>query len=416
MKRRIISLILIGTMAFSICSCGSNIIPEDNDAEIEPIQEEDSETDMIQKEDIAKEPEELPEEESKESEVQQAQTAEFEESIYTIQSKPMYGESYEMQDWQKAYSEYIDDLEWGYYGEHNTYSLIYVDDDDIPELVVDTGVEAGGCRLLTFYDGEIDELQTDRRLFYYIEKQNLINNTGGIMGYYFDYIYSIKDGKWVYETGGEWTELMGDDDWVYQYEWAGEEVQESVYEERLNAVFNNEQAMKPDQYYILEEMLSFLRTGDCMSQKHRYELFVEDVTWDEAKKRCDERGGYLATVTAIEELERIREGIAASGQTDIVFWVGASNEEHEFGQWWREPNQNSESYSMSLYNAYRKFWAPDEPSIYIKVGDDILGEDGVYIAYDAVEGTSFLYDAPKDILAVYPEYKGKIGYICEYDE
>lgn len=31
-----------------------------------------------------------------------------------------------------------------------TYSLIYVN-DDVPELFIDTGVEAGGCQILTFF-------------------------------------------------------------------------------------------------------------------------------------------------------------------------------------------------------------------------------------------------------------------------
>lgn len=413
MKKRISSLILVGTIIFSICSCGNKNIIEDNNAEIEPIQEDIFGTEMIPEEEIEEKSEELPEEEPKESEVQQTETVELEEAIYTIQSKPLYGESYEMQDWQKAYAEYIDGLEWG---NHNTYSLIYVDDDDIPELVVDTGIEAGGCQLLTFYDGEIDKLQTARLLFYYIEKQNRIDDSGGHMGYYYDYIYSIENGKWVYVTGGEWTEIMGDDDWVYKYEWADEEVNETVYEERLNAVFNSEQAMEPDQYYILEEMLSFLHTGDCMSQKHRYELFIEDVTWDEAKKRCEERGGYLATVTAIEEFERIREGIEDSSHTDIAFWVGA-NYDSIHSYCWLEPNQDLEGYGMlSHYNALWEFWASDEPSYSMEVDGEKVSEDGVYLLYDDVDGRCFLYDAPKDILAVYPEYKGKIGYICEYDE
>ncbi len=29
-----------------------------------------------------------------------------------------------------------------------TYSLIYVNEDAIPELVLDTGVEVGGCQIL----------------------------------------------------------------------------------------------------------------------------------------------------------------------------------------------------------------------------------------------------------------------------
>ena len=224
-----------------------------------------------------------------------------------------------MQDWQIAYTEYIEGLEWN---RDCTYSLIYVDDDDIPELVIDTGVEAGGCQILTYHSGEIDVLQTDRRLFYYIEKKNLLNNTGGIYGYYFDRIYAIENGRWVCIADGENTETMGDDDWVYRYEWDGKEVKEDVYNKSLNAVFDMEQKIEPDPYYIMDEMLALLKTGDIVSRKHRYELFVENVTWDEAKRRCEERGGYIVTVTSTEEYERIQKGIVDSGLTDTAFWVG----------------------------------------------------------------------------------------------
>ena len=90
--------------------------------------------------------------------------------------------------WQDAYLEYLDanPAEDGGY----SYALIYVDDDDIPELVIDTGFEAGGCQILTCHDGKIDELQTARLYFTYIEKENKLNNCDGHMGYYYDVIYS----------------------------------------------------------------------------------------------------------------------------------------------------------------------------------------------------------------------------------
>ncbi|MCH5275883.1 MAG: hypothetical protein J1E65_08580 [Lachnospiraceae bacterium] len=65
---------------------------------------------------------------------------------------PVDNKDFEMQDWQEAYAAYIEEEDKdGYY----TYSLIYVNGDDIPELVIDTGGEAGGCEILTFYNGEM---------------------------------------------------------------------------------------------------------------------------------------------------------------------------------------------------------------------------------------------------------------------
>lgn len=338
--------------------------------------------------------------------------------IYIIQPQLTQDNSYEMQDWQAAYAGYIEGLEWA---EGRTYSLIYVDDDNIPELVIDTGVEAGGCQILTYHNREIDELQTNRLQFYYIEKKNLLNNTGGVYGQYFDCIYSIENGKWVRVADGEWTMTMKDGDWVYRYEWDGEEVKEDAYTQSLNAAFDMKQKAEPELYYIMDEILALLRTGNVASQNHRYELFVEDVTWDEARSRCEERGGYLATITSVEEYERIQKGIADSGLTDTAFWVGACDNEDVLGQevqgfGWLEPDKDPADYGMlGHYNALFIFWGPDEPSYRVETDGKTIWEDFVYFMYDDAQGRCCLYDAPMDLLSVYPECEGKIGYICEYD-
>lgn len=66
---------------------------------------------------------------------------------------------------------------------HITYRLIYVDEDEIPELMIDKGFEAGGCLIVTFHDGVLDEWQSGRLNVTYIEKGNLICNSDGNMGH-----------------------------------------------------------------------------------------------------------------------------------------------------------------------------------------------------------------------------------------
>lgn len=257
MKKKVISIILIGMMVHSVYACGSIASKEaDHDEINEPVQEESSET--VQEKEIPEETEDT----LSNSEVQQATDGENAEPIYVIEPGLTQDDTYEMQDWQAAYAEYIEELEWS---RDCTYSLIYVDDDDIPELVIDSGFEAGGCQILTYHNGEIDVLRTDRRLFYYIEKQNLFNNTGGLMGYYFDRIYSIENGKWICVADGEQTEMIGENDWVFQYKWDGEEVEEGVYKQSLDAVFDMEQKIEPALYYIMDEMLALLKTEDVAS-------------------------------------------------------------------------------------------------------------------------------------------------------
>lgn len=114
--------------------------------------------------------------------------------------------------------------------------------------------------ILTFRDGEIDELKTDRATVRYMEKQNLLDNYSGAMGFYHDYIYSIENGKWVYVTGGKIAERHDDSNREYfDFRWEDEEVTEAVYEQKLREVFDMERVMEPENFVSLEEMLSLFQ-------------------------------------------------------------------------------------------------------------------------------------------------------------
>ena len=64
-----------------------------------------------------------------------------------------------------------------------------------------------------------------------MEKKNLLDNCSGAMGFYHDYIYSIENGKWVYVTGGEYSDGVDDSNNVYfTSRWEGEEVTEDRME------------------------------------------------------------------------------------------------------------------------------------------------------------------------------------------
>ncbi len=343
----------------------------------------------------------------------------------------------EYEDWKAAYLSYLDAYE---YADRCTYSLIYVDEDDIPELMIDTGYEAGGCFILTFHDGVLDGWQSDRLNVTYIEKGNLICNSDGNMGYYYDRVYTIQDGKWRYVEGGKYGDgpdgvqfdENGDYIGVYVYIWNGEaesigywdgkEISEEEYESHLNSVYPTEQAICPERYYILKEICSVLRTGDVSSAGHRYELIVEDLTWTEADTLCREKGGYLAAITSWEELERIQEQMIAENKTDITFFVGAKNpmERNMGGTWgyhWFEPESGAKYDMLELYAALFGFWLDDEPSYtgLTEDGAEVI-EDCVVLLYREADERCYINDVPDDILSAAPSYSGKVGYICEYDE
>lgn len=326
------------------------------------------------------------------------------------------------ESYRDAYLSYLDDFE---YADACTYSLIYVDDDDIPELVIDNGYEAAGCIVLTFHEGVLDEWQSSRLNFTYIEKGNLLCNSDGHMGYYYDYVYTIRNGKWEYVDGGEYGDgpdgLQFDEngDYIYVYQWSGKEVSEEEYEARLNKVYPLDKQKHPERYYILKEICSVMETDRVTSADHRYELVVKDLTWKEAEALCREKGGYLAAITAWEEMERIQEQIISEEKANITFFVGANNDgsNNAFGYHWIEP-ESGETYDMlNLYNALFGFWLEGEPS-YTGLTEDgeEVDEDYVVLFYRKSEGRCYLNDVPDDILSVAPSYGGRVGYICEYEE
>ena len=403
MKKNIITIVLVGIIGLSIYGCGNKgkEIVESLEA-IEATLEESEET--------YKTPEQ--------TEMQQTKDEESAEPVYIIEPHLTQNDTYEMQDWQAAYIEYIEGFErkGSCY-----YSLIYVDEDDIPELVIDTGSAADGYFIVTFHNGVTDVLQTLRLEFTYIERKNLLLNSSGNTGSYFDYIHSIENGKWVYVTGGEYREDHDNQTEYYVeylYEWEGKPVDEEEYKEKIAEIFDWEQEKEPEQYETLDEMLFRLQMGTALSQTHRYELYVEDITWDEAEKRCEEKGGYLAAITTIEEYEHIKKGIEDSGQTQVAYWIGASCDRPSSYYpiyKWHEPKRDYLKDIFISYTIMGKYWADGEPSYYRQAAEEKIDETGIYLLYDDAKEDCYLYDAPMDMLLRNPEYTGKIGYICEYD-
>ena len=108
--------------------------------------------------------------------------------------------------WSKAYFDYMQtksaagtdtDYEYAY--------LIYVNDDNIPELVLEGYYEAVGCDIVTYKNGRIDVLTTNRLQFDYIKRGNLLRNATSHMGYYVDNVYCIKNGRWktLHQSDGD---------------------------------------------------------------------------------------------------------------------------------------------------------------------------------------------------------------------
>lgn len=151
------------------------------------------------------------------------------------------------QTWQQAYIGLIqnDQVLGGYEG----YDLIYLDDDEIPELVEIGNSAAAGCRLISYFDGELDVTQLNRLNFSYLEREGLLCNSDGNMDNYYDLVYRLADGKLTLIAQGYYgaednSRVQFDESGepIYRYDWNGTEMSSGEYEKELNAVFDTKRA------------------------------------------------------------------------------------------------------------------------------------------------------------------------------
>jgi len=75
------------------------------------------------------------------------------------------------------------------------YALIYIDNDETPEMLIEGNSQADGCLVLSLQSGEIAEMQTYRVSFSYIEKKGLCGYDTYDQGETYSVYYELKDGK-----------------------------------------------------------------------------------------------------------------------------------------------------------------------------------------------------------------------------
>lgn len=159
--------------------------------------------------------------------------------------------------WKQAYIDYLQaqDIE-----EWVGYQLIYLNDDDIPELVKIGNSEAVGCMIAACAGGSVVDNQLNRLYFSYIEKGNLLCNSEGNMDNYYDLVYTMTDGQLSLVASGYYgakdnskLEFDENGDPIYQYEWNGKLMSHEEYSRALNAVYDTSKARDG---YAWEQYLS----------------------------------------------------------------------------------------------------------------------------------------------------------------
>ena len=149
--------------------------------------------------------------------------------------------------WREAYLDYIEN---SWVDEWSKFQLIYVDNDDIPELWVCYGNIAAGAQVCTFDGSQVDEIYISEYGFLqYIERGNLFYTSGGHSDIYWDGVFKIQNGRFVEVAHGDFgaednanVQYDENQEPIYQYSWNGRDVSEQEYQEHLARAFDSSRA------------------------------------------------------------------------------------------------------------------------------------------------------------------------------
>lgn len=75
-------------------------------------------------------------------------------------------------------------------------------------------------------------------------------------------------------------------------------------------------------FYAEKANSSYAQIQESIFKDHRYELIDTAMSWSQAQKYAQDRGGYLTTVTSAEE-QAFLEGLLSRGSRDY-YWLGAT--------------------------------------------------------------------------------------------
>lgn len=194
----------------------------------------------------------------------------YKESYIEKETKPETAVSDD--EWKKAYYQYLLGMDLSNY---DGFSLVYVNDDEIPELYLFGNCEAVGQVFATYAGGQVKELFLGRLYSTYSERGNLIISSDGHMGYFYDIVYAIENGDFVELHNGEYYEVTDSagnpvfdsaGSCLLTYSWDGQTVSVQEYENLLKEAIGGKYTENtPIQFTASGDMLNYLQNGEMPS-------------------------------------------------------------------------------------------------------------------------------------------------------
>lgn len=277
--------------------------------------------------------------------------------------------------------------------------------DALLESVLNAGAQQGARCVIAFTDG--DDTESVHTADEVIRQANELSVPIFIIGTNSSYADYNRISE---STGGQYWNINNISDMhqildqiyakekdMYCIEYVSDSKEEPKKERKIQL------AIADDNYGGITEM-QFTPTEARKQQSHtsRYELIKGDVNWAEANAECIKRGGHLITITSDDEMKKAAELAESAGLSYI--WMGGYTSVRgstAYGHW----------ITGETFN-YQK-WYSGEPS-----RDDLDGTPEMYLMLWKVDSQGWTWNDQRDDLFT-PElahiFKGKTGYICEYE-
>lgn len=278
--------------------------------------------------------------------------------------------------------------------------------DALLEAVLNSGAQQGARCVIAFTDG--DDCASIHTADEVINRANELSVPIFIIGT----VSSYDDyDRIAVNTGGQYWNINNISDMnqildqiyakekdMYCIEYMSDSKAEPKKERKINI------AVADETYGAISEM-QFTPTEARKQQSHnsRYELITGDMDWAEANAECIKRGGHLVTITSDDEMKKVSDMAEGAGLSYI--WIGGYTSvrgNSAYGHW-----ITGEQFT------YQK-WYPGEPS-----RDDLDGTPEMYLMLWKVDDKGWTWNDQRE--GVFKDkkiahiFKGKTGYICEYE-
>ena len=167
-------------------------------------------------------------------------------------------------DYKQAYLNFLKDKQES----HIAFALVYIDNDDIPELYLSGVCEAEGDMVCSFKNGTVITQQLNRTGGgQYIERSGDIINQNGNMGRCYTNVYKLNENgftKILNALSVQSVEHIGGEEYnfVYEYFVENNSVSEEEYNDAINAAFDFSRATRLDENAVsYGEIIQQLKDG-----------------------------------------------------------------------------------------------------------------------------------------------------------